>query len=202
MNLKTRLDSLTMETAVLGGAVLGHGGGGKLEDGLYLGESTTAQGGAYLIDPQALSAPGYLAIAGLVHSSGMDTRQISPRQAHHAIEMLQSETKTAITGLINAGVGAVDSILGWELSGYLAVPLLDLGLPATYHPDPLHNLLQFLADSAASQTFTVVLAGRFQQGSVHRQHLWRGSPSELQRKLDYIEITPAGRTESLPHRTL
>ena len=25
---------------------------------------------------------------------------------------------------------------------------------------------------------------------------------ELQRKLDYIEITPAGRTESLPHRTL
>jgi IMP dehydrogenase len=25
---------------------------------------------------------------------------------------------------------------------------------------------------------------------------------ELQRKLDYIEITPAGRLESLPHRTL
>jgi len=25
---------------------------------------------------------------------------------------------------------------------------------------------------------------------------------ELQRKLDYIEITPAGRTESLPHRIL
>jgi IMP dehydrogenase len=25
---------------------------------------------------------------------------------------------------------------------------------------------------------------------------------ELQRKLDYIEITPAGRWESLPHRTL
>ena len=25
---------------------------------------------------------------------------------------------------------------------------------------------------------------------------------ELQRKLDYIEITPAGRTESLPHRLL
>jgi IMP dehydrogenase len=24
---------------------------------------------------------------------------------------------------------------------------------------------------------------------------------ELQRKLDYIEITPAGRMESLPHRT-
>ena len=38
MNLKTSLDALTMETAVLGGAVLGCGGGGKLEDGLYLGE--------------------------------------------------------------------------------------------------------------------------------------------------------------------
>ena len=25
---------------------------------------------------------------------------------------------------------------------------------------------------------------------------------ELQRKLDFIEITPAGRTESLPHRLL
>ena len=25
---------------------------------------------------------------------------------------------------------------------------------------------------------------------------------ELQRKLDYIEITPAGRTESMPHRLL
>jgi IMP dehydrogenase len=24
---------------------------------------------------------------------------------------------------------------------------------------------------------------------------------ELQRKLDYIRVTPAGRTESLPHRT-
>jgi len=25
---------------------------------------------------------------------------------------------------------------------------------------------------------------------------------ELQRKLDFIEITPAGRTESMPHRLL
>lgn len=46
MALKTRLDPQTMETAVLGGAVLGHGGGGKLEDGLYLGELAAAQGSA------------------------------------------------------------------------------------------------------------------------------------------------------------
>lgn len=186
MNLKTRLDSLTMESVVLGGAILGCGGGGKLEDGLYLGESATAQGSAHLVEPAILSIPAPIAIVGLAHHSSIDSHQISPRQAQHTVERLQSELKAPIAGLINAGAGAVDSILGWELSAYLSVPLLDLGLPAVYHPFPLDNLLRFLAETAASETLTVALTGRFGQDTGPRQHLWRGSPAQLQKKLENL----------------
>jgi DUF917 family protein len=182
-----------MESVVLGGAILGCGGGGKLEDGLYLGESATAQGSAHLVEPNTLSMPGQLAIVGLVHSSSKDTHQVSPRQAHHSIELLQSALDEPIIGLINAGAGAVDSILGWELSSYLSVPLLDMGLPATYHPLPLRNLLLFWAETAASETFTIALAGHVGQTATPRQHLWQGNPAQLQRKLDEF---PADKPES------
>jgi DUF917 family protein len=179
-----------MESVVLGGAILGCGGGGKLEDGLYLGESATIQRSAHLVEPNTLSMPGQLAIVGLAHSSSIDTHQVSPRQAHQSVELLQSALDGPVIGLINAGAGAVDSILGWELSSYLSVPLLDMGLPATYHPFPLRNLLLFLAETAASEIFTVVLAGHFAQTS---NPPWRGNPAQLQKKLDEL---PGDKSQS------
>ena len=193
MNLKISLDTLTMETAVLGGAVLGSGGGGKLEDGLYLGELATTRGGAQLVDAKSIPGQANLAVVGAVHSSGSDTRQISARQAHQAIEMLQSELKTNIAGLVNGGMGAVDSIIGWELSDFLAVPLLNAALPATYHPVPLHNLLLYWLETAASETFAVCLAGRSKQVDGERSYLWRGSPAKL---IGTLADLPAGDLDS------
>lgn len=203
MAFKARLDTLTMETAVLGGAILGCGGGGKLEDGLYLGELATAQGGGQLVNLGSMPTHSNLAVVAPVHSSSSDTRQISPRQAHHAVEMLQSELATNIDGLVNAGQGAVDSIIGWELSGFLAVPLLDTALPATYHSVPLRNLFLYWLETAASETFTTCLVGRVNRNSGDRDFVWRDKPAGLLQKLDDL---PNGDFESyvavagpLPH---
>ncbi len=189
MALKTNLDALTMETAVLGGAVLGRGGGGKLEDGLYLGELATAQEGACLVEPATLFDQATVAAVMTVHTSGSDTHQIHPRQGHLALEMLQSELEITVEGLVNGGQGAVDSIIGWELSGFLGVPLLNRGIPATFHPVPLCNLLKLWQDTAAMENFIVSLVGRFDKGRGHREHLWQGCPAELQRRLAGFPVT-------------
>ena len=190
MNLKTSLDALTMETTVLGGAVLGCGGGGKLEDGLYLGQLATAQGGACLIDPAALSDQANVAVVMPVHTSGCDTHQIRPTQTHRAVELLQDELEmatsaplsTGISGLINGGLGAVESMIGWELSGFLGVPLLDSGIPSVDHPASLHNLLMFLQETAVTQAFTISLTSLAKQ----QEHVWRGRPSELLQHLVHL----------------
>ena len=186
MNLKTRLDALTMETAVLGGAILGSGGGGKLEDGLYLGEMATVEGGAALIDTTALPAQTNLAVVVSFHTSAIDTRQIQPRQTHHAIENLQAKLGTPLDGLLNGGMGAVDSIIGWEISGFTGLPLLDAGIPAIYYPQPLRNLLHLWLETAVSQTFTLSLSGSSGQGRGQREYLWQGSPLELGLFLDQL----------------
>lgn len=178
----TSIDTLTMETAVLGGAILGCGGGGKLEDGLYLGELATAQGRARLIKPAEISANAVVAAVMPVHTSGSDTYQIHPRQTHHALLMLQDDLQTTADGLINGGIGAVDTVIGWELSGFLDVPLLDLAVSPAFHTSSLANLLAFLKDSAAAVNFSVSLAGQFENGRGH-QELWHGHPEELQRRL-------------------
>lgn len=183
MDLKTSLSALTMEAAVLGGAVLGSGGGGKLEDGLYLGELAAAQGGAHLSEPARLGDSATAAAVMPYHTSGSDTYQIHPRQAHTAMQVLQANQEPTIEGLANGGLGAVDSIIGWELSGFLSIPLLDGGVPPIYQPASLPNLLNFWQETAAEKTFTVSLAGRFHNGQGHRQHLWHGRPVELLQQL-------------------
>ncbi len=182
MALKTSLDALTMEAAVLGGALLGCGGGGKLEDGLYLGELAVAQGGAFLSDANILPDQAIAAVMP-VHSSGSDTHQIHPRQTHDAAEMLQANMQKPIAAIVNGGLGAVDSILGWELSGFLGLPLLDGGLPAAYHAASLPNLLAYRQETAGAEEFTVALAGRAHGGRPPRRHLWHGRPAELQQQL-------------------
>ena len=193
MNLKTSLDALTMEAAVLGGAVLGCGGGGKLEDGLYLGELAAAQGGAHF--SQSTDLPEQAAAVAVMpfHTSGSDTYQIHPRQAHAAMEMLQDNVQTSVVGLANGGLGAVDSIIGWELSGFLGLPLLDGGILASYHPASLLNLLTYWQETAETETFTVSLAGRFHNGQRHRRHLWHGRPAEL---LQQVSTLPSPQKES------
>ena len=189
MNLKTGLDALTMETAVLGGAVLGCGGGGKLEDGLYLGERATAHEGARLIDLAVLSDPAVVAAVMPVYTSGHHTHQIDPTQTHRAVEMLQDELETAVSALINGGLGAVESIIGWELSGFLDVPLLDSGVPAVSHPASLPNLLAFLQETAVTQPFTISLTSRQKQ----QEKVWCGQPAQL---LQQLTSLPAADIET------
>ncbi|WP_420628941.1 DUF917 family protein [Candidatus Leptofilum sp.] len=177
MNLKTNLDALTMETAVLGGAVLGGGGGGKLEDGLHLGALATAQGGACLLDSASL--PQMIVAAVMpVYTSSHQTHQIDPIQIHCALETLQHELGTAVSGLVSGGSGAVETMIGWELSAYSNIPLLDACVPATFHPAALQNLLLFLCETAVSQRFTICLVNNHQQAQI-----WNGQPTQLLQQL-------------------
>jgi len=186
MTLKTSLDTLTMEAAVLGGAILGNGGGGKLEDGLYLGELATAQGGAALLDPGGLPAQTAAAAVLSFYSSGYDTHQIHPRQVHRAVTMLQENLDSKVLGLANAGMGAVDSIIGWELSAFMGIPLLNMGIPPLYHPATLRNLLLFWQETAAQMHFSVILVGPANSSHEPSEHLWHGRPSDLLDKLDAL----------------
>jgi DUF917 family protein len=175
-----------MEATVLGGAVLGCGGGGKLEDGLNLGEWVSSQGGACLLSRSNLSTQETAAVVILVHTSGSHTQQIHPTQIHQAVDMLQNESNLAISGVVNGGQGGVESLIGWELSGYLDVPLLDAGIPPRYHPSALRNLLEFWQETAMTETFIISLAGGLEQGRGQKEMIWRGRPFELLQRLENL----------------
>ncbi len=186
MHLKSGLDALTMEAAVLGGAVLGCGGGGKLEDGLYLGEQAINQNAAGINQLASLPEPALVAAIMPVHSSGTDTQTIRPYQAHRAIQMLQDALGMEVQALMNGGLGAVDSIIGWELGGFLGVPLLNCGIAATHHPVSLRNLIAHWQELAPQDSFILSLVGRNGTG---QEHLLEGYPAELQRLLCQVPLS-------------
>jgi DUF917 family protein len=75
---------------------------------------------------------------------------------HNKIKTPISSLGDAVCGLFNARHGAVDTIIGWEVAGLATLPLVDVGLRANLHPDPIFNLLQLLPDEQHAYTIAIM----------------------------------------------
>lgn len=136
-----KLDTYTSEMAVLGGAVLGGGGGGKLETGLCLSQAINDMASAKLQRLAAVPATENLVILATFRASGVEGSFHCPPPHEQAIELLQRNTGLEIAALINCGSGAVDSLVGWTQAIRIGVPLLDVTYNPDIHPSPLVGLI-------------------------------------------------------------
>jgi DUF917 family protein len=173
MNLETGIEAATMETAVLGGAIFGCGGGGKLEDGLCLSETASAQ--ITLLSLEMLPAQHSIAVIAPRFTSAILTERINPTQADRAFKNLKESADVQITHLLNGGCGAVESLLGWELAASQSLPLLDGVMPADHHPCMVENLLRHQRTVAPERSFWMAWAG----AGADEAQVWYGRPSQL-----------------------
>ena len=142
------LKSYTPEMAVLGGAVLGSGGGGRLEAGLCISQEIADMTGVALRDAADYSPHDEFVILSLFRVSGLEGLLQCPPPHHQAIELLQKNTGMKIAGIIPGGHGAVDSLVGWIEAQRSDIPLVDAVLNPFLHPSPLKALIQQKMPSA------------------------------------------------------
>lgn len=137
-----KLNTFTSEMAVLGGAVLGAGGGGKLETGLCLSQAITDIATADFVSLTDLSPQRSLVVLATFRASGFEGSFRCPPPHKQAIRLLQSNTGIEIAGLLNCGSGAVDTLVGWTQAIDLGVPLLDVTFDPAIHPSPVVGLIK------------------------------------------------------------
>ena len=172
------------EAVVLGGAVLGSGGGGQLEMGLRLGQLTVERGIPAVGELTKLPDQAQFAIVTTLHSSSSDINKLSPGDCHQTMALLQNKCHENFAGVVNAGSGAVDSLIGWELASLLNLPLVDMVINPGFHPIPAFNLLEGLTTQTGTFSLAVVGASSLENG--HVELFCQGAPHKLYQVLEQI----------------
>lgn len=173
----SRLDDLTCERTVLGGAVLGGGGGGTLEAGLRLGQLAVGLGDATLLALEDLPPEAHLVAVATLSSTAAGEYLYRPLHHKRAIELLATNTGVEFTGLVNCGSGARDTMVGWAQSALLGIPLIDAVVEPGLHPLAVRALAELWSEAGVGLSLSVV--GYHRQGDQCLELYAHGAPCPL-----------------------
>ncbi len=129
-----KLTSNDIEAAGLGGAVLGGGGGGSLENGRQLGKLAMQYGGPNLVEVTDLPKETLLATCSYVGSPAARHICVRPQAYTRAVELLQQHFGVAVGGLITNECGGTATLNGWMQAAALGLPLVDAPCNGRAHP--------------------------------------------------------------------
>ena len=149
--------------AVLGGAVLGGGSGGRLETGLSWAQMALDLGGAALVSLTDLADDDTVVVIGAYTRSLKPTRHLPLRFFQRAIDLLWHNTKGTFHGIANCGSGALLTQIGWLESALTGIPLVDVVIGQGLHPAPVRGLLRLGARETRSMSLAYV--GVFDNGA-------------------------------------
>lgn len=172
------------EMAVLGGAILGGGSGGKLETGLSWAQMALDLGGAALIPLDRVVHEDAFIVIGAHIRSARHTRYPPLRLFHRAIDLIRHNTEGEFGGIVNCGSGALLTQVGWLESALTGVPLVDVVLGQGYHPSPVRGILSLCAEAGCA--LSIAYAGMVQDGSYLEAYL-SGPAALLVREFDQEE---------------
>lgn len=151
---RMRLDRDTVESAVLGGAVLGGGGGGSMDEGRRHGAIAIEWGAPDLIDIDDLPPDATIVTASAVGSPASRTAYSLPAHYVRAVELLAREGGITIQGLVTSECGGIASTNGWVQAAALGIPVVDAPCNGRAHPIALMGSigLHRLPDYSSMQT--------------------------------------------------
>jgi hypothetical protein len=132
--MSIRLDELTIEAAVLGGAVFGGGGGGWIEEGRRLARSAFSNGLRGILPLDALPGDAVLLTVSAVGAPSAGCDLLAPKDYVRAVELFRKKTGLKIDGLISSEVGALGVVNGWVQSAALHIPVVDAPCNGRAHP--------------------------------------------------------------------
>jgi DUF917 family protein len=131
---KITLDKKMVEYAVYGGAVLGGGGGGWIEDGLQIGNLALEIGLPQLLTVDELKEEDLLVTVSLVGAPAAKNKFVKPIHYSRALDILSQKIGKPIQGIITNENGAGTTVNGWFQSAVTGIPVIDIPCNGRAHP--------------------------------------------------------------------
>jgi DUF917 family protein len=153
---KIKLDKQMVEYAVYGGAVLGGGGGGWIEEGLTIGRLAVEVGQPELYSVDHFEDDDLLVTVSMVGAPAAKDQYVKPVHYARALEILSQKIGKPIKGLNTNENGAGTTVNGWFQSAVTGIPLVDLACNGRAHPTGamgslnLSELEDYISHQAAS----------------------------------------------------
>lgn len=123
-----------LEALVLGGAILGGGGGGWLDEARTLGRLALEKGFSTILPLSSIPRDALLVTVSVVGAPSRGRGLVGPDDYTRAAELLIEKTGLPISGLISSEVGALGVVNGWVQSAALGLPVIDAPANGRAHP--------------------------------------------------------------------
>ncbi len=131
---------LTMEVArmaAFGGAVLGGGGGGDIENGLQLAQLALEMGQPRVLPADSLANDVLVVTVSAVGAPAASEQFIKPIDYVDALNLLQEHMDKPVGGLITNENGGMATVNGWLQSALSGLPVVDCPCNGRAHPTGL-----------------------------------------------------------------
>jgi hypothetical protein len=130
---KIKIDEEWVETAVLGGAILGGGGGGDPEGGKKFGRIALEFGNPTVLDLDQLPEDSLILTVSAVGAPSA-LNDIKPAHYVRAVEVIMENLDQKIRGLMTNEIGGMAVVNGLLQSAALSIPLIDAACNGRAHP--------------------------------------------------------------------
>lgn len=129
-----KIDAKMVEYAVYGGAVLGGGGGGWIEEGLKIGRLALEVGQIELTPIDKFAEDDLFVTVSMVGAPAAKDQFVMPIHYAKALDMLAQKIGRPIQALHTNENGAGTTINGWFQSAITGIPLVDFACNGRAHP--------------------------------------------------------------------
>jgi hypothetical protein len=190
MGKKIHIDKEALEAAVLGGAILGGGGGGWIEEGRGIGQIALEKGFSEILALDDLPDDAVLLTCSAVGAPSAGSDVLTPDDFVRAVGLFLEKTKLEIHGLISSEIGALGVVNGWIQSSALKIPVIDSPCNGRAHPLGLMGSmgLNRKKDYISLQT---AVGGNIKRGN-RVESFFRGSLEEVSKKVREEAIKAGG----------
>lgn len=127
-------DEDAVEAMVLGGAFLGGGGGGSLEEGRRLGLAALKLGRPSIVPIDELREESLLATVSAVGAPASREKFVHQDDYVRAVKILAERMSEPLSGLISSENGALSTVNGLIQSAALDLPVVDAPCNGRAHP--------------------------------------------------------------------
>jgi DUF917 family protein len=148
-------DMETLEALVYGGAILGGGGGGSLQEGLRLSRLAVELGSPEIVSLTDVDPDKWVITVSAVGAPAGAHRFVSPMDYVRAVQKVADCLSGVVGGLIQSEMGGLNSANGLFQSAVLSIPVIDAPCNGRAHPIALmgslglHKIPQYRSIQAA-----------------------------------------------------
>ena len=190
MSARLKIDRESIEAAVLGGAVLGGGGGGWIEEGRELARIAVERGFREVLAIEDVPEEALLLTVSAVGAPSAGSDALKPEDYVRSVEFFQEKTGMKIGGLISSEIGALGVVNGWVQSAFLNIPVIDAACNGRAHPLGLMGSMDLHRDREY-ESFQTAVGGDKAKGN-RIEAFFSGSLQEVSKLVREASVKAGG----------